>query len=106
MPCPILHNRIQGITTTPIPIQGIVILAPTYEITPPQAIRTMPKSRELQLARQKSLHRIAMCSPCPCGHHVDIIFSFDIFNVIRYLPEGGILWICMELARICVQYKA
>ena len=29
----------------------------TYGITPPQAIRTMPISRELQLARQKSLRR-------------------------------------------------
>ena len=30
-----------------------------YEITPPQAIRAMPISRELQLARQKPLHRCA-----------------------------------------------
>ena len=30
-----------------------------YEITPPQAIRTMPVSRELQLVRPQSLHQRA-----------------------------------------------
>ena len=65
-----------------------------YEITPPQAIRTMPTSRELPTRTPKSLHWCAPLVPC-----VDI-FSFDIFNVFRLeLPEGGILCIFLEPAR-------
>ena len=47
-----------------------------YEITPPQTTRTMLPSRELQLARQKYLHRCA-----PLVHvAISIYLVFDIFN--------------------------
>ena len=57
-----------------------------YEITPPQSIRTKPISRELQLARQKPLHRCA-----PLVHAVlSISLGLTIFNVLRSeVPEGG-----------------
>ena len=47
---------------------------------------TIPISRELQLAPQKSF--ISFCS---CGHHVDI-FRVGRINVLRFFcPKGGIL---------------
>ena len=48
---------------------------------PPQAIRTMPTSRELQVARQNSLQRCDSLVHAVNGH-VDI-FSFDAFDVLR-----------------------
>ena len=57
-------------------------LTPTrYKIMPPQAIRTMPTSRELQVARQNSLQRCDSLVHAVNGH-VDI-FSFDAFDVLR-----------------------
>ena len=61
----------------------------------------MPISRELQLARQKSLHRRA-----PLVRVMWISFVLTL-NVFRFeLPEGGILSIFLEPARSCTSYES
>ena len=53
-----------------------------YEITPPQAIRTMTISRELQLAPENSLHRCA-----PLVHAVisiSFVLTHSTYSVLNY----------------------
>ena len=60
-----------------------------YATTPPQVIRTLPTSHELQLARQNQLHR---CAPfVDAVTHVDMlcVLMFIVFMVL--MSEGGVL---------------
>ena len=66
-----------------------------YATTPPQVIRTVPISHQLQLAHQNQLHR---CVPfVDAVTWICFVVIFSVFMVL--LPEGGMLRFYLKPAR-------
>ena len=76
-----------------------------YARTPPQVIRTIPISHELQLARQNQLHLLYVPFVDAVTWICFVLFRFSVYSFMMVLlPEGG-MWNVWLLSRIRTRNK-